>query len=385
MLGYNKERRNNYFHFLEIKKWVKLNWIDEITFEKINETLRPRYEQTHLFVGIGLFMLTCIIISAGIGFAALIFSDIIDSDSIWIPSVLASLALLFILQKYVIQEKQQFASGADEATLYASLLFFTISFFLLFDNGIDEPLVVFIYYFFLFGLPAYFYKDRLLTACASFSLYAVVFFTAFKLGGFMTLFIPFLLMGFAAGSFKFSLNKLASSDNSASEKCWEVVHWISIAVFYLGGNYLVVMELSTTLDLADAFPLFVKIIFIILTALIPIGYIYFGLKKRNLALLNIGLIAVTASIMTARYYHQVMPIEYELILGGVILLGIVWFALKYWKEDKMGITIKPDADLDSGLKIESLVLDQTFGKIEGTSTFSGDGGKFGGGGASGNF
>uniref|UniRef100_UPI00404B2C4F hypothetical protein n=1 Tax=Fulvivirga sp. TaxID=1931237 RepID=UPI00404B2C4F len=86
-----------------------------------------------------------------------------------------------------------------------------------------------------------------------------------------------------------------------------------------------------------------------------------------------------------RYYHSIMPIEYALILGGAIILGIVWLALKFWQEDKLGVTTKADEDLDSGLKIESLVLDQTFGKIDSTNTFSGEGGKFGGGGASGNF
>lgn len=385
MFGYNKERRNNYFHFLEIKRWVKLNWIDDKTFENINESLKPKYEQTNLFIEIGLFILTFVIISAGVGFAALLFSDLLDSKSVWFLSFLASMSLLFILQKYLINEKQQFASGADEATLYASLLFFALSFFLLFENLFDEPLAVFIFHFFLFGMPAYIYKDRLLTACASFSLDAIVFFAAYNLGGFMTLFIPFLLMGVAAGSYKISSAKIDSSDDNATEQCWEVVNWISMVVFYLGGNYLVIMELSKSLDLADTFPLFINIIFMILTALIPLGYIFYGLKKKKLAMLNLGMAAVALSIMTLRYYHEILAIEYELIIVGIAILGIAWLAVKYWEEDRMGITAKPDEDLDSELKIESLVLDETFGKIDSTQSFSGDGGKFGGGGASGNF
>lgn len=385
MLGYDKQRRDHYFHFLEVKRWAKLKWINEQVLEQLNSALKPKYEPTNLFVSIGLFILTCIIISAGIGFASLILIEAIDSSSAWFLSLLAAIILLLILQKFVIGEKHQFGSGADEAALYSSLLFFHLAFLLLFERLLDEPLIFCIFYVLLLGVPAFIYKDRLLTAGAYLSVYGVVFFAAYKLGGFMTLLIPFLLMGFSYLGFRTSEKKISDSSDYASEHCWEVVNWISIAMFYVGGNYLVVMELSKELGLADAFPFVVKVIFMILTALIPIAYIYFGLLKRNLAMLNVGLIAVALSIMTVRYYHQIMPIEYALILGGIAILAIVWLALNYWKEDKMGITANPDEDVDSGLKIESLVLDQTFGKVDSTNTYSGEGGKFGGGGASGNF
>lgn len=385
MLGYDKQRRHHYFHFLEVKRWGKLKWVEDEALEKLITALNPRYEPTNLFVSIGLFILTCIIISAGIGFAALIFIDVIDSNSSWFLSLIGALLLLFVLQKFVINERHQFRSGADEATLYSSLLFFHLTFFLLFENLFDSTLFISSFYFILLGVPAYIYKDRLLTAGAYLSLFALVFFSAYNIGGIMTLLIPFLLLGLSFFGFKLSDKKINASTDHASEQCWEVVNWISIAMFYTGGNYLVVMELSQELGLADAFPVFVRIIFMILTAAIPLSYIYFGLIKRNLALLNIGLIAVALSVMTVRYYHSIMPIEYALILGGAIILGIVWLALKFWQEDKLGVTAKADEDLDSGLKIESLVLDQTFGKIDSTNTFSGEGGRFGGGGASGNF
>ncbi|MTI39596.1 hypothetical protein [Fulvivirga lutimaris] len=385
MLGYDKQRRDNYFHFLEVKRWGKLKWIDDEALDKLITALSPRYEPTNLFVSIGLFILTCIIISAGVGFASLIFIEVIDSNSGWFLSLVGALILLFVLQKFVINEKHQFGSGADEATLYSCLGFFHLTFILLFENLFDSALFISIFYFILLGVPAFIYKDRLLTAGAHLALFAVVFFLAYNIGGIMTLLIPFLLMGLSFFGFTFSEKRIVSSTDQATEQCWEVINWISIAMFYLSGNYLVVMELSKELGLADAFPFFVKILFMILTAAIPIAYIYFGLIIRNLALLNIGLIAVALSVMTVRYYHEVMPIEYALILGGAIILGIVWLALRFWKEDKLGVTAKADEDLDSGLKIESLVLDQTFGKIDSTNTFSGEGGKFGGGGASGNF
>lgn len=385
MLGYDNQRRNNYFHFLEVKRWNKLKWIDEAALEKLVASLMPRYEPTNLFVSIGLFILTCIIISAGVGFAALIFIDIIDSNSGWLLSLLGALALLFVLQKFVINEKHQFGSGADEATLYSSLVFFHLAFLLLFESLFDSPLSISIFYSVLLGVPAFLYRDRLLTAAAFLSVYAIIFFLAYNIGGIMTLLIPFLLMCLSFFGYRISERKIEKSTDQASEQCWEVINWISIAMFYVSGNYLVVMELSKELGLADAFPFFVKIIFMLLTGTIPLAYIYFGLIKRKLALLNAGLIAVALSLMTIRYYHEMMPIEYALILGGVIILAIVWLALKYWQEDKLGITAKADEELDSGLKIESLVLDQTFGKIDSTSTYSGDGGKFGGGGASGGF
>ncbi len=386
MLGYNEQKRSNYFHIDELVKWNKQQWISDLELNRLDEYLKPRYKRTNIFVNIGLFVLTSIIINSALGFMGLLFIGLLDFDHIWFPALVAGSLTLIGLQRIVIDDKNQFRTGADDATLYHALGFFYGFFFALFEDFlIDNELIILGFTTLFFGITAYIYLDRLLTALTILTALGFLFFLLFRLGGIVTLLMPFVMMIVASLGYFFSLKRMKNAKSKVIEECFEIAYWIFIALFYLSGNYFVVIELSAALDLTNSFPILIVWFLYAFTIVVPILYIIFGLKHKEASLLNFGLLAVALSVATLRYYHSSMSIELELIIGGLLLVGIAWVALKYWSSDKGGITLKPNKNLDDGLKIESLLIDQALSDSSTSQSFTGGGGEFGGGGASGDF
>lgn len=386
MLGYNKQKQANYFHFIELSKWKKRNWISEEAFGELIEKINPRYKQTNIFLNIGLFLLTSVIVSSSVGLLSLFTFELFDFENIWFPSLLAGSLMILALQRIVIDDKDQFRTGADDATLYYALgFFFTALFVLLEAHLFQEDLFISGFFVICFAVPAYIYTDRLLSAAATISLVAFIIILFFKLGTGVALFLPFILMISSALGYLITHKNIRTSKSVAIQECLEVINWLSISLFYCAGNYLVVTELGKTLGLESSFPLVIQWFFYFFTVAIPISYIYFGLRRKELALINIGLLALAIGVYTLGHYHYTMSIELALIGGGAFLIAVAWVALKYWSTDKAGISVKPDESTSDGMIIESLVINQTFSNSGTDSSFSGEGGEFGGGGASGSF
>ena len=154
MIGYNRDRLNNYFYLIQINQWKKQGWLSNEQYSAFEQKINPRYEETNLFIRSGLFLLTAVIISAALGFCALLFGELINNSNSWFFSLLAALINFTILQKIVINRRNQFRSGMDDAALYGGLLFTFISSFLLFENSIfNDPFLssIFFFVFLLFG------------------------------------------------------------------------------------------------------------------------------------------------------------------------------------------------------------------------------------------
>jgi uncharacterized membrane protein YgcG len=386
MIGYDRNKRSNFFHYSEIMRWKKQGWVSEEEFKTVDKKLMPRYEHTNFFIRAGLFLLTVVIISAGLGLCALFVSNVISESNFWFFSLLAAGVLFLLLQTIVIGQRNQFRSGMDDATLYSALLFMFIAFFLLFEDSLfDDELRASIFFLAFFSIPAVIYLDRLLVAITVLIIYGVSFIIINKLGELWA--VPFIMMIISAALYVLSKKAGVKTTSKAVEQCWDIVLWIAITMFYVSGNCFVVIELSIELlKVEDASGVPFQWVFYVFTVVVPMLYIFFGLYKKQLSLLNIGLLAVAVSVMSIRYYHHLMTFEYALILGGMFLIAVAWLALRYWKNDNNGITLKPDEDTTDGLNLESLIVIQTLGtQTDSTESFEGGGGKFGGGGASGQF
>jgi hypothetical protein len=127
------------------------------------------------------------------------------------------------------------------------------------------------------------------------------------------------------------------------------------------------------------------------TILIPLIYVYFGLKKKNDILLGCGLILIAVSVATIRYYHAIMPLDIALILSGVMLLIICRLAYLYLKTPRHGIKYEKNEGEDPWLSkdVEAMVIAQALAQQHAPvhqkhNTGFGEG-KFGGGGAGENF
>ena len=166
------------------------------------------------------------------------------------------------------------------------------------------------------------------------------------------------------------------------------IKYCSAIVFYLSLNYAVITELSAVLMpnlVPNTFNLLMSYLFIILTAVIPVLYIYKGIKKKDKPLFVIGLLAVAASYATLRYYLQFISIEAEMILGGLLIFFASYFIMNKIKNNVQGITFLPDRlATNNAAQLEVLASVAQYGKnatATENSPMEFGGGGFSGGGA----
>jgi uncharacterized membrane protein YgcG len=157
-------------------------------------------------------------------------------------------------------------------------------------------------------------------------------------------------------------------------------------LFYASGNYFVVEDVGEMLFPGFHMPF--SFIFWIFTALTPLGYVYFGLKIHDRLLLRIGLLMIALSVLTFKYYFSVGHHEVTLTVAGAILLLVAYYAIRYLKNNSGKFTYQADrSDDNPGFQgTEALVIAQTAsGSVVPEKDFGFGGGKFGGGGAGGNY
>lgn len=233
------------------------------------------------------------------------------------------------------------------------------------------------------------YADALVTAVALFATLLLVAIVSSQtpLG---TALLPFLVMATAGGTLvlqRYLSRRLAGTqlaDYYAS--CLLMLKTLSLAMFYLGGNYLVVHEGNAAIYyLSEPAPIPFALIFYVLTAGIPLVYIVLGLRRADRPTLLVGLLALAFSIFTLRYYRLLMPPEVAAVVAGVLLTVAAGALLRALRPARFGLTSLPD-DEPRHFNLENLIQAQTAHAPGSPATgFEFGGGQSGGGGATGQF
>jgi hypothetical protein len=131
------------------------------------------------------------------------------------------------------------------------------------------------------------------------------------------------------------------------------------------------------------------------TALLPPAFIVWGIRARRALILDLGLVFAAASLVTLRFYVHLAPLWVLLTLaGGALLLGSLWVAR--WLRrgpagERGGFTAAPlfGSRRGEALQAAAVVAGFTGPPSPHPAPASGEltpgGGRFGGGGASGEF
>lgn len=133
---------------------------------------------------------------------------------------------------------------------------------------------------------------------------------------------------------------------------------------------------------------------IVATALVPVIYLALGLSSRRYVFLALGAGTGVASLVTLRYYVHLAPLWTILILSGAALIVLVLGLRRYLDsgagKERHGYTAEPLFEemgrrrmLEAGAAVLSLSPEAR--PIHEEPKFSGGGGSFGGGGATGEF
>jgi uncharacterized membrane protein YgcG len=390
MKAYNTQWSVNDFIQNMAKKWLHRGFLSQEQFVDIQKNYQVDYNNPNIFLKIGLFIFTNLAASFSGGLFALFLSGVFGNYTqlgFIIESILLGVGFVFILE-FLIKNNKLYHSGVDNALLYMALGAFCTAIFFIFENAKIPS-------WFIYGLALPFfiiatirYADVLVAASAYFlSLTIVVLISLdFSWG---KIFLPFIVMIFSGGAYFIIEKGTQRTDYLYYQNCLSVLKILALATLYLGGNYLIVREGNAKInDISDLVSPQIAFagLFYFFTLIIPIIYIFFGLKKHDRYLLIIGLLAVAFSIFTYRFYFSVLPPEIALTVGGIVLIALSGVCIYSLRKPKYALTSTNDGERE-GLNLESMVLSQVIqSKIpQQGDTFQFGGGDAGGGGAGGEY
>jgi hypothetical protein len=199
---------------------------------------------------------------------------------------------------------------------------------------------------------------------------------------------PFMIMIVSALIY-FTTKKNYSEKKFIYKFCFQAVLVLALISFYAAGNYFIVKELGNqTFQLTSNDPIPLGWLFWIFTLIIPPVYIIYGIIKKDFLVMRTGLGLIAATVFTVRHYYYLLPAELEMLIGGLILIGVSYALIKYLTTPKYGYTSEnTSSNKRRIINIEALVISETFNTrpaTEGSSNLYG-GGSGGGGGATGQY
>lgn len=383
--AYNPDWLNNLHIVKEAKQWMVSGLISKEQYNAIAEQHPSQFYHPNIIIRILLLVATWIVLGAITGLLILAVKNG-DETVLSIMSIIYGVGSMVVLDRVFIASKNHYKSGITEAILYHSILFIMLGFVNFFENSLTAYAIVLSC---LLAITAYRYLDLLSTIGALCSFAWLVFYLLYQAGGAMQQIIPIVfIMMFTPLYFGFKrLKKIPT--NEPWENCLITAEAICLLFIYAAGNYLVVRELSVemmNLDLQEGQDIPLAFIFYALTVLIPIFYLYFGLKNKDLVLIRVSLAVLAFSVFTFKYYFSLGHHGISLTVGGLIMLAISVSLLRWLKTPKHGYTRENIlSEKWANSNAQALIVSQTLGAVKVPEVYQFGGGESGGGGAGSRF
>lgn len=378
MIAYNKQDLRNAMIQEEAEAACSKECITKDEYLHIKTLYPSRLYTPNPFIRIGLFLLTTLVVAFTAGLLSyMILSALMNEENMGV-AVLFYGALCYAALEIFIREKHHYLSGVDDALAWCAAGLILTGCALIWD--LDPGSVAF--YLLVLVLGAFFairFLNMGMGLAAFAGLIGTVFHTfVYALPGLM----PFIIMAVSAAVY-LGARKYAASVHYTSTL--QLLEAAALVMLYLAGNYFIVLETGRDIYGTEGNTMPAGWLFWLLTGLIPLLYIYAGIRKKDKILLRTGLVLIAAIVFTIRYYHSVMPLEVAMVLGGSAMILLAYALIQYLKTPKNGFTNEAtdEAETLKGLQIaESLIIAQTFRETpQPDGQFEFGGGTTGGGGA----
>jgi len=323
----------------EARNLFKSNVLNEEQWGKIQGEFATNLYTPSFTMRVLLFIVSLIGMFTIMGPIGLIFGSVGDTGYQFL-SFLLGISLLAFTDKILINDKFHYKSGVTEAGIYAGLSF--IAFAIL--GSKSHSLLV---YPILGFLLAAFAAIRYLNLMALFLTIGffgwILFQVLYDIGGVAQALMPFIIMTSFGLIYWGSKKVRVKLSYEFLNDQFIILQTISLVLFYMAGNYFVVRELSIKMlglmlsaqqDIPFAF------VFYGLTALVPIGIIYWGIKHKSILLIRVGLLTIALGVITFKYYFSLgMPVL-TVTIAGAILVIVALLLLNYLKQVAMAIHAK---------------------------------------------
>ncbi|MBC9932384.1 hypothetical protein [Chitinophaga qingshengii] len=388
MIAWSSVTLDNLYIQDEADKAQQQGCISPETREAIRQAHPVKLYMPNIFTRVGLFILTCIVIAFSIGFMTLLS---ISADGGWtgFRAILIFAALLCIAAlEFGIHEKKSYRSGINESLLWSAIGLILTG--VIIENYDIPPTAIALLIFGLTFLATLRYADMVCAAAAFLSLLAVIY---IRLAGPTDTWLPMFMMAPSLLMYLVATVLVKRKALRHYSNCLTLLQILSLITLYLTGNYYVVRETYSiaydmTFEPGQRIP--GESFFWTFTVMIPLVYLFLGTRKKDAILLRTGLILVAMIVFTIRHYHSIMPLETAMVIGGLIMTGGAWALIRYLHPPKHGFTYlaSDEPGMADKLKVESLIIAQTFTPATGPADPGSPnfgGGSGGGGGASGDF
>lgn len=382
MIVFDKQLLENTFLLEEAQKLNDQHFIPKAQLQQINKELPVLKSNNNILLRIGFFILGTLLYSSLIGVIALFSVNAFDSHLSIMMLIYAALGILG--SEFLAQQKDFFGYGLDDAFILGFQGFFCAALGIAFES----PMMAFIALGFVGFAACVRYVHTLSVLVSLIGITGAICYAVLELKLLHSSLLPFLLLILAIILYLIYTKGAKGQTLYYYKNPILLLQGFSLLLGYFSMNYLVVRELSESLlDLviAEGEDIPFAFLFYGFTFAIPLFYIVYSLHSKDRLMLIIGLLTFGFSIFTIRFYHHLLPVEAALILGGVILFAIAYFAIRKLKDKETGLTFKPargsETDILSNLEALATISQIDVKAPESNSKMPFGGGGFSGGGA----
>jgi hypothetical protein len=386
MIAYNRQSLDNLDLQLQAREAFEKNLLAAGEYARIIAAYPFRLYIPNSFIRIGLFLLTCVAASFGLGLLSLMIIDSFDKNIYIVLLVYAAIAV-FVLELFIRNQKMH-GAGVDDALLWiASALIFTGI-----NLALKEPIPpatqsAIILFLALIGMLRY--ADRIMALVAYGALLAWVFYTALAWGPVGRGLLPFLIMALSIGCY-FLFTTLQTKTSLRHYRTHIILLRLATLVsLYAAGNYFIIRELNASIAGQTA-SVSLGWLWWLFTFAIPVLYVINGVRKKDVLFLWTGMALASGAILTFRYYYHIVPTEIAMIVAGIVLIAGVYGLTRYLRTPRHGFTATApnESHLLENLPVEGLVMAESFASVASAPADIGvkfGGGSTGGGGAGGQY
>lgn len=380
MLAYNKEKLENGLLVSEAKELYKMKFISKAQLAEIAKKLPLLQSNGNLLVRIGFFLLGCFLFSSVMGSFMLLFAPLMDNNY---RAMVYFYALIGLVGSEILAAKNYHKHGLDDAFILSMQGAFYGAVGLSFENSLP----VFMMMVALGLVCCIRYVHTLSALISGIGLVGLLFDLITEHHLMDTMFLPFVGFLLALGIYVVYKRLYSNSKHYLYTNALYVTKVFSFILGYFSLNYMVVRELSQSLmriTVEEGADIPLAFLFYGFTFIVPLFYIGYSIYSKDRMLLIVGILTLGYSFFTIRYYHQVLPLEIALLLGGLVLFVIAFAAIHVLKHKETGVTFQPDRSSDSNLLLnaQALILStQTDSKTTPENKMPFGGGGFSGGGS----
>lgn len=386
MIAYKEKSLDQLVINEECEKALKRQLITAEEYGAIKAAHKSQLYSPNMFIRIGLFVLTVVIVFMSCGLLFLFAGNSLDNETAFFVITLFYGIFIYAALEWMIKRNRHYRSGVDDALLWLSLIFVISDISIYFDL---TPLQISTFIFVLSLAAAIRFANSVMSAIMFGSFISIIFFAVTPLGTIAKTILPFLVMLISFGIYLVTLNVKHAPSLRHYKYCFKMLEVLALVTMYVSVNYLVVRELSVImfdLNLPQDASIMGGWFFWTCTILLPILYIARGLQKKDHVILRTGILLVGAAVFTYRFYYSIAPVEQVMTAAGIAMVIIAYTTIRYLQKPRFGISDQPNQHGDSGPHLESLVIAETFKEVPATDdAFRFGGGSTGGGGATGQY